>query len=652
MPVLQGDHILGLRLRLVGEGLPGVKGDGNREGGALAQGALYHDLAAHPDYQVLDDGHTQSGACHLLGPKANLPLVGVKEFGKKFLRHAGAGILHDEQVVVPLALVHLPQRDRDAVPLPGKFHGVGDQVVDDLAQPGGIALNHPVCYVDGQPEILSLVLGLGLEGGETGLQILHQVEGFNLHGDIALLQAGNLQNVVNQGQKLLAGRPDLVQVAHHLLPVAVVLEGQAGHADDNVQRGTHIVAHDGEELLLRLFALLRGGQGALQQADLPLLLLLFVLHIPEADDHLIGDFFRIGEHTHADPALIIPELLQKLAAKIPGAMLHQLPDIFQGEVLEKILRGPLIQSGSDHVQQLAIVAGFARHPLPNIVRGFCHLKDACQHINTVKGVINIAHNLYCLVDPLGCAAQLAVPQPHANGNHQEEHQCNAIVYQNALNSLEQGLIGDGQNAEPSIIGMLVIETAGQLLHTDNCIVLAVQLAVADPVKQVFGIDLEILFRRLEGDTVIQQTALAVQHIVGAARWQVLHSMIGMEMIQGHIQRNRVVAPGGGDGNGNHHLAIIRVTGIGVGINHLAFRSHGLLIPKLSSVVVILAPQPASGDNPSVQHSIDIQAAGADEGSALFKEIHQPGFKFRQAHPLVIHILQVIHGHCKNAVIFT
>ena len=310
-------------LRLRQGRFAGVEGDGHREGGPLAQGAPHGDLPAHAGDQVFHNGHSQPGPHDLLGPEEDFPLVGVEELGQELRRHAGPRVRDDEEVVVPLSLVHLPQDDGDVVPRPGELHGVGHQVVDDLAQAGGVALDHLVLYVDGDLKILVLGFGLGLEGGDAVGQRLAQVEGLDLHGDVALLQAGNLQNVVNQGQKLLAGRPDLVQVAHHLLTVAVVLEGQAGHADDDVQRGAHVMAHNGEELLLGLFALLRGGQGALQQADLPLLLLLLVLHVPETDNHLIGHLLRVGEHPHTDPALLLTELAQELAAEVPGTLLHQ-----------------------------------------------------------------------------------------------------------------------------------------------------------------------------------------------------------------------------------------------------------------------------------------------------------------------------------------
>ena len=231
---------------------------------------------------------------------------------------------------------------------------------------------------------------MGLEGRDAGLQGLAQVEGLDLHRDIALLQTGDLQDVVDQGQQLLAGRADLVQIAHHLLPVTVGLEGQPRHADDDVQRGAHVVAHDGEELLLGFLALLRGGQGPLQQIHLLLLLLLLVLHVPEADHRLVGDLDRVGEHPDADPALAPVRLEKELAAEVPDLLVQQTSDVLQREAVREVLSRPLVQAGDDHLHQIGVIPLLLVEGPLDEVRALGHLEGACLDVDPVDRVVHIA----------------------------------------------------------------------------------------------------------------------------------------------------------------------------------------------------------------------------------------------------------------------
>ena len=54
---------------------------------------------------------------------------------------------------------------------------------------------------------------------------------------------------------------------------------------------------------------------------------------------------------------------------------------------------------------------------------------------------------------------------------------------------------------------------------------------------------------------------------------------------------------------------------------------------------------------SVQHSVNIQTAGVEHGGTLFKIVRQPLPEGSGVSALPAHILQIVHGHGENTVIF-
>ena len=161
------------------------------------------------------------------------------------------------------AQAHFPRRSGQHLDLDhhqadvGELDGVADEIGQHLLQAQRIALQraqglHRPVDAQGQP------FGLGL-GGEEALKLGQQgrqVQGLDLDGQFAGLDARQVQNVVDDPQQALPGHLDAVE---HLALVGA--EGLAAdhlrQAQDGVERGADLVAHVGQERALGPAGLLR-----------------------------------------------------------------------------------------------------------------------------------------------------------------------------------------------------------------------------------------------------------------------------------------------------------------------------------------------------------------------------------------------------------
>ena len=79
------------------------------------------------------------------------------------------------------------------------------------------------------------------------LNNIPQLEGHPVQDQLAGLNLGEVQDVVDDGKQDLRGFPDGAQMVP-LLPWQGALQEQLGEADDAVQRGADFVGHVGQEL--------------------------------------------------------------------------------------------------------------------------------------------------------------------------------------------------------------------------------------------------------------------------------------------------------------------------------------------------------------------------------------------------------------------
>ena len=221
--------------------------------GSAAGGALHGDRAAEGRDELAADGQPQPGvvpggvggdlqlgegkeqALQLVGGDAETG-VGDGELQQALpsLRLRGSGLLRD---------LH---RALDAAGI-SEADGVADQGQQNLAQPDGVGddgLGQLRRQHQGQVDRLGQ--GEAGGGGDGLLQQGAQPAGGQLQGEMAGLDAGEVEDAVEQGEQ---GFPRTAGDLEALPLLGRELRGQhqPGHADDPVERGADLMAEGGEE---------------------------------------------------------------------------------------------------------------------------------------------------------------------------------------------------------------------------------------------------------------------------------------------------------------------------------------------------------------------------------------------------------------------
>ena len=263
----------------------------DNEGGALGVDAVHADLAAHQLHQLLDDAQPQAGALDVAVLLLIYPPESVEDIGDVLLLHPLPRVLHripDPHPVYRPALT--PDGEGDGA-LTGVLDRVAQQVDEDLLDAHLVPAEHAG---DGgvhvELELQALLLGLDPyhvdDLREEGPGLIGDVDALHLSG----LDLGDVQDVVDEGQQQLAGPLDIPGVLRHLLG-DVLPQDDLVEADDGVDRGADLVAHAGEEVVLRPVQLL----------DLLLLLLgegvLLLIHPVEEHEQHAG---QQPDHNHGE----------------------------------------------------------------------------------------------------------------------------------------------------------------------------------------------------------------------------------------------------------------------------------------------------------------------------------------------------------------
>ncbi len=235
------------------------------EGAALAvdAGALGHDRAVHQLRQAAADGQAEARAAVAPRDRQVALAERLEEADHALRRDADAGVLdlgHDlpaGRSGPSRAPGQLVARDaqHDLAAL-GELDGVGEHVEDDLAEASGVAGDRArQVVVEGVGQLDALGRRRRGQDVERALDALAEREGLRLELDLAGLDLGEVEDVVDDREQRLGGGVDrLGEVA--LLLVERRVEEQAAHADDGVHRGPDLVAHGGQEGALGLVGLL------------------------------------------------------------------------------------------------------------------------------------------------------------------------------------------------------------------------------------------------------------------------------------------------------------------------------------------------------------------------------------------------------------
>ena len=266
-----GDCFGGRRLA---DGIAARQGqqDVEMEDAAGARRAFDADGAAHAFDQAAADRQAEAAAAEAAGDRA----VDLGELGEQlaqcFRGDADAGV-GDREAEPDGRALGADQPDRQAHRAGGgELDAVAEQVEQHLAQAVGVADGADgdvVGDLDGHRQALG-----GGFGGHQLDRIAHNfahVEGGFLKVEAAGVQAGEIQDVVDKLEQVLAGIEDDADIVALGFGQRHVLQ-QAGDADDAVHRGADLVAHHRQEFAAGAAGgfggVTGGGEGALVAAAL------------------------------------------------------------------------------------------------------------------------------------------------------------------------------------------------------------------------------------------------------------------------------------------------------------------------------------------------------------------------------------------------
>ena len=331
-----GGDAFRLHLLLVGVDLGG---QADREGRALAEGALDADRAAHALDEGAGDGEPEAGAAEL----ARGRFVGLREALEQpadlLLGQADAGIGDGKAQPVGPVLPFAPHRERDLA-LFREFGRVADQVDQRLAQLQLILMHRAQIAVVVEAEAVALLRDQALRRGGDVLDQRRHVEGLGRQRQAAGLDLGDVEHVVDEAEQVAGGRLDLAQVGQQLglAQILQLLAEHLGVPDHRGERRAQLVAHIGQELAFREV----GGLGG-RARPLDLGLRLLARGDVDVEPDPFADRAVLGEHGHAAHLHVAPDAVVAAQAVLDLEDPHPL-DAFGPD-----LGDPRPVVGMDHV---------------------------------------------------------------------------------------------------------------------------------------------------------------------------------------------------------------------------------------------------------------------------------------------------------------
>ena len=366
-----------------------------------------------------------------------LPLEGLKDLFGKLRAHADAVILDAELVLSAAAHLtgKLPHPHRDRAARRGKLDGVGQQVQQNLVQPGLVAVDVLVGHVhDVHVKLQLLCVNLP---ADNGFQIVQHIRKVDLHlfqMDLSAFNAAHIQHIVDEGEQMVAGCKGLGKVVLHPIFIVDIADRQRGKADDGVHGGADIVGHIGKEGALGAVGGLGGSNGIGKR----------LIHLPVGgavghDKDVLGSALHLAAHSDVmEPAALFG--LPMLILRIPLAL-------FPAEKpLQKVLVAVRVILRVQRCQNTGILPDFSprdsQQPL-NVRADIIHLGSLCVHHQ--ENIVHVTRKLLEQLVPvqdLGILpAQGCMASAHDEQNDQQRKTCNDARHD--LHRMEPQLIQTG-----------------------------------------------------------------------------------------------------------------------------------------------------------------------------------------------------------------
>ena len=216
------------------------------EGRSFTLLALAVYAASHQIDHLLCDGQSEPGALNTVHPAVCLARKRLIHVCHKFRTHADAGIRDPvgQPHTAGLLAFRLAHVHADTSAGFRVFNGIGKDIDVDLIQPKLVGVEIFFFHPTGA-EIELDILFLDHRLGEVH-EIFHRLdEGEGLRAEIQLsaLDLGNVQDIVDQGEQMIAGQRDLPQIFSYRFRISEILFRDRREADDRVHRRADIVGH-------------------------------------------------------------------------------------------------------------------------------------------------------------------------------------------------------------------------------------------------------------------------------------------------------------------------------------------------------------------------------------------------------------------------
>ena len=225
------------------------QGNAEMEAAALSRRAVDADHAAHGAHQLLRNRQAQPGAA----VQARGAAVGLAEGVEQALLLLGAdahaAVADGEPQAVPVR-PRLPRYLHHDLAARGELEGIAHQVDQHLAQAQRIAGQaHRHVRVGPGHQLQAFFRRAPRKQVHHLVEHIRQVERHAFQRQLARLDLGKVQDVVDDAQQILAGAVDLVEVIARLRG-QVEVRAEAGKAEDGVHRRADLVADIGQEVAL------------------------------------------------------------------------------------------------------------------------------------------------------------------------------------------------------------------------------------------------------------------------------------------------------------------------------------------------------------------------------------------------------------------
>ena len=228
------------------------------EARSLAFSAFYKNVATHQPAKIAAERQAKSGTSEFCSDRG----IGLREIGKQVLLSLGR---YAKSVVLDLYVdTVLTIGTRYAIgyqpyfAVLGKLGGIGQQVVDRLAQLGAIKINLAKIVATFHDEAIGVLRRKRTAGGFDLVDKRRKVDCLGIQFGLAGLDLRDVENVIDHGQQMLACGADLLEVGN-LFAAAFqfrVLEKDFAVAQYRIERRAQFMAHLGEEVRLGAVGLL------------------------------------------------------------------------------------------------------------------------------------------------------------------------------------------------------------------------------------------------------------------------------------------------------------------------------------------------------------------------------------------------------------